>query len=165
MAGLTDAQKVTNHSYFLDLVQNTLCDPDFDYPSNAWRETNEKIILVVLSENPDFLDVLNFISLHGKIPDLTEGEYRLSYTSLKPSYIERRLRKMFKWKGTLSTVVRICDELASWHWITQQLVSQTGTRKTYQYTINTEIFETCLTHPLDIPEEEIEENETEEAID
>jgi hypothetical protein len=166
VAELSAEQKTVNHKYFLELIQNTLCDPDFEYEKNRWRETNEKIILVMLMENAEFLDALGVTSVTGQIPDLTSGEYQLYYRTLKPSQIERKLRKVFKWKGTLSTVINICRELASWHWLVEQVASQSNNRITYRYTINPEILETCVQYPLDIPEsEDYEEEHDEEATD
>lgn len=137
-----DSTVLGNVDNFFYLLRNTIADSDFRYIQVKGNDTFELVALALIDYNTEsYLDALDRLSNIGEVMLLmsedeeaaTDEELIEAFDSMRtyldsyfddltiiyatPNQIFRRMRKLFKYKGSLSTVKRVCEELVAWHWL------------------------------------------------
>ncbi|SBV38511.1 hypothetical protein BN7874_285 [Phage NCTB] len=160
-----------NVTHFFSLLQQTVLVPGFTYRDAKFRETFELLTLAALDINyTTYMDELDRCSNIGNILHLlrTDEEAKVDKDLLEaakdssnyinafmqdmeviyasPGILYRRMKNLFKWKGTPSTVKRVCIQLESWGWF--EVNSETG-----EYAPNPHYIPFALEMPLDFPDD------------
>lgn len=140
-----DTTVLTNVDNFFYLIRNTIADSDFRYIQVKGNDTFELVALALIDYNTEsYLDALDRLSNIGEVMALmsedeeaaTDEDLIEAFESMRhylntyfddltiiyatPNQIFRKMRKLFKYKGNLSTVKRVCEELVTWHWLKEE---------------------------------------------